>query len=247
MSSAPYLRALALGLCLLAALEAGQVLAAQLQSPPPLRLEAPENTPSTAPAQEPAPSQSPAPQVPPGSAAAPALPPLSPKAASDQNAAAQVAATQTAAPKATAAKAAAGQNDSSAAVPLPDLNIAWGGYFQALALLCLVLAALWALLWFFKRRGGLGGFMLSGSPVMRIESRLALGPKKWIIVTRYLDRRLVIGVTDQAISLLAEFHDEEMASAPEKSDKQAGKSGLPDLSFAEFIKRDKKEPAPDAG
>lgn len=37
---------------------------------------------------------------------------------------------------------------------------------------------------------------------MRIESRLALGPKKWVVITRYMDKRLVLGVTDQQINLL---------------------------------------------
>ncbi|MDL2279377.1 flagellar biosynthetic protein FliO [Desulfovibrio sp. OttesenSCG-928-G11] len=236
MKSALSLRTLALGLCLLAALQAALVQAAQLQSPPPLRLDAPE--------QERGPARAPA-AIQPESAAAPALPPLSPKAATDQSAAPRLVTAQTAAPQAATGQGSPDQNAATAA--LPDLNIAWGGYFQALGLLCLLLAVLWALLYFFKRRGGLGGFMLSGSPVLRIESRLALGPKKWIIVTRYLDRRLVIGVTDQTISLLAEFRDEESANAPEKDAGAEGKSGLPDLSFAELIIRDKKGPEADAG
>ncbi len=99
---------------------------------------------------------------------------------------------------------------------LPDSVISWSGYFEALAVLCFVLALLWAVLWLVRKRGGtlLGG----SSPTMRIESRLALGPKKWIIVARFLDRRLVLGVTDQQITLLTEMPLEE----PSGRDKPAG-------------------------
>ena len=96
--------------------------------------------------------------------------------------------------------------------PVPFL----GGYFEALAIVCFALALLWALLWLVKRYGRGSGF-LGGSTGMRVESRLALGPKKWIIVVRDLDRRLVLGLTDANISLLTElpFEDEPgTASSP---------------------------------
>ncbi len=93
---------------------------------------------------------------------------------------------------------------SSALSGASNLSLSWSSYFEALAILCFALALLWAILWMIKRHGKPGLFSGSAS-AMRIESRLALGPKKWIIVVRYLDRRLVLGLTDDNISLLTEI------------------------------------------
>ena len=101
---------------------------------------------------------------------------------------------------------------------LPDVNFSWGGYFEALAILCFVLAVIWAVLWLAKRRGS-GGFFASSTPSMRIESRLALGPKKWLMVVRYLDRRLVLGVTDKSINLVTELYDQEFAAEAQPAPK----------------------------
>ena len=97
----------------------------------------------------------------------------------------------------------------SALSGISDLSLSWSGYFQALAVVCFVLALLWALLWFVKRHGK-GGF-LGGSSALRIESRLDLGPKKWIMVIRYMDRRVLVGLTDENISLLANMPAENGA------------------------------------
>lgn len=104
---------------------------------------------------------------------------------------------------------------------LPDVNFSWSGYFEALAILCLLLAGIWALLWLVKRRGN-SGFFASSTPAMRVESRLALGPKKWLLVVRYLDRRLVLGITDKSITLLTEMYDQEFASERNTPETLAG-------------------------
>ena len=41
--------------------------------------------------------------------------------------------------------------------------------------------------------------------IMAIESRLSLGPKKWMVVTRVHGKRLVLGVTDHTITKLVEL------------------------------------------
>jgi flagellar protein FliO/FliZ len=79
--------------------------------------------------------------------------------------------------------------------------ISWGGYFQALAILFGILALLWFALWAFRRRSDMRVVQGLG---LRIESRFPLGPKKWIVVARCLDKRMVLGVTDHHISLLSE-------------------------------------------
>ncbi len=92
----------------------------------------------------------------------------------------------------------------------------WAGYFEALAILFFILAVLWLLVRLMRRGGG--GFLTGSGQSMRLESRLSLGPKKWLVVARILDRRLVLGVTDQQITMLTELDaDERPASEPKSS------------------------------
>ena len=118
---------------------------------------------------------------------------------------------QYAAPQQQAAAPAVTQSSNSSLLSaLPDINLSWKGYFEALALLCFLLALVLGMLFLFRRlsRGG-GLFAASSAPGMKIETRMALGPKKYLLVVRYLDRRLVLGVTEQKISLLAQIALEE--------------------------------------
>lgn len=140
-----------------------------------------------------------------------------------------------------------------------NLSLSWGGYFEALAIVCFALALLWALLWLVKRYGRVGGF-LGGSTAMRVESRLALGPKKWLLVVRCQDRRLVLGLTDANISLLTELPlaDEPGAAAsPAATAKakngSARKAAAPaagneasaeDSVFASFLRESKEGESP---
>jgi flagellar protein FliO/FliZ len=105
----------------------------------------------------------------------------------------------------------------------------WSGYFEALGWLCFALALLCLILWLIKRRGGVhfpGAF-----PAARVESRLALGTRKWLLSVHFQGRRLLLGVTDQHISLLCELPPEGEAQAdPSEAfaaamEKEAGKSG----------------------
>lgn len=77
------------------------------------------------------------------------------------------------------------------------------GYFEILGYLLLVLGGVWLLLWLL-RRSGVGVFSPERQ-IMAIESRLSLGPKKWMVVTRVHGKRLVLGVTDHTITKLAEL------------------------------------------
>ena len=140
-----------------------------------------------------------------------------------------------------------------------NLSLSWGGYFEALAIVCFALALLWALLWLVKRYGR-GGGILGGGTAMRVESRLALGPKKWIIVVRYLDRRLVLGLTDANISLLTELPlEDEPGTAPSPAAPAKAKNGgaqkaaapaagkeppAEDNVFASFLRENKEGESP---
>jgi len=88
----------------------------------------------------------------------------------------------------------------------------WGGYFQALALLFLIVALMFLALWFLKRKGGLNILTRQGNLIF--ESKMALGPKKSLVVVRFLNKRLLLGVTDQQITMLTELPIDEDDTAP---------------------------------
>ncbi|MDR2076181.1 MAG: flagellar biosynthetic protein FliO [Desulfovibrio sp.] len=101
------------------------------------------------------------------------------------------------------------------AASLPDSAVfSWGGYFEALAWLCFALALFCLILWVIKRRGGVP--FSGASSGARIESRLALGPKKWLLAVHFQGRRLLLGLTDQNITLLCELPPEEAAPSRTK-------------------------------
>jgi len=83
----------------------------------------------------------------------------------------------------------------------------WGGYFMALGFMFLLLGLLWFALRFLKKSGGLRFF--AGDSGLQVESRCALGPKKHLLVVRYLDKRLLLGVTEHHISLLGEYPSDD--------------------------------------
>ena len=160
------------------------------------------------------------------------------------------------------APAAAAGKGEAAPSGLTDISLSWGSYFEALAVICVVLAILWAAVWLLKRRRGTSLFA-STAPSMRVENRLALGPKKWLFVVRCMEKRLVLGVTDKSISLLSEtpLTEEELAPAPKKplfafaaknAKGRASGEPLPDLmgqpapatgpAFSPFLKRGAKHP-----
>lgn len=87
-------------------------------------------------------------------------------------------------------------------------DLAWGSYVESvgvlLALLFLLCLCFWAV-----RRFGLFSMVPNAASLprhaLRLEGQMALGPRKGLMVVRCLDRRLVLGVTDQHISLLTEL------------------------------------------
>lgn len=84
----------------------------------------------------------------------------------------------------------------------------WSGYFHAIALLCLLLALLWIAVWAVRRSGKFNFLPNSDTfpkKALQLEVRLPLGPKKNLIVVRFLNKRLLLGVTDQRITLIQEL------------------------------------------
>ncbi len=102
---------------------------------------------------------------------------------------------------------------AATAPPLPmDSAFTWSGYIQAIGTLLLLLAVLWGIVWVVRKYGRFnflpkpGAFPRDG---LRIESQLPLGPRKGLMVVRFLNNRLLLGVTDHQITLLKETADDD--------------------------------------
>lgn len=68
----------------------------------------------------------------------------------------------------------------------------------------LLLGGLWLVTWLFRRYGrsplsAAGSFPRGG---LRMETQLPLGPRRGLVVVRFLDQRLLLGVTEHQITLL---------------------------------------------
>jgi len=96
--------------------------------------------------------------------------------------------------------------------PPPSVDLGGAALQMGLALLVILVVILLAF-WMLRRFGprlGLGGRTLAHG--LRLEGHMALGPRKNIMVVRFLNKLLVLGVTDQSINLLTEVdtpHEDE--------------------------------------
>jgi len=95
-------------------------------------------------------------------------------------------------------------------------TFSWSGYFYAIGALCLVLGVLWGALWL-MRRSGKFRFMPSYNTfprdALRIEAQIPLGPRRGLMVVRFLNKRLLLGLSDQQIHLLSEAEYDGQPSA----------------------------------
>ena len=87
---------------------------------------------------------------------------------------------------------------------LPGLSVGWGGYFQAIGTLFLLLAILAGFVYLLKRFGPKAGIGFLGKGMLQLEAQLPLGPRRSVAVVRFLNKRLVVGVTEHQINLLHE-------------------------------------------
>lgn len=123
-----------------------------------------------------------------------------------------------------------GAADGLAAAAVPAFS--WSGYIQAVGVLFLLVGLLWLALWAVRRHGGLfravpgaGGFSRDD---LRLEAQLPIGPRKGLMVVRFLNKRLLLGVTDQQITLLTEQdldHEHGSDDATSDPDRVSGQPG----------------------
>lgn len=103
---------------------------------------------------------------------------------------------------------------------LGQSSFSWGGYMQAVGILFLLLAVLWIAVWLVRRYGKFNFLPRPGAlprGALLMEAQLPLGPRKGLMVVRFLNRRLLLGVTDQQITLLTE---EQAQDEPDHADFQ---------------------------
>ncbi|THB69441.1 MAG: flagellar biosynthetic protein FliO [Desulfovibrio sp.] len=71
-----------------------------------------------------------------------------------------------------------------------------------MAAVFLLLGLLYLMVYLLKRMSGRGGFKLFKRGELELEGQLPLGPKRSVVVVRFLNKRMVLGVTDTHINLL---------------------------------------------
>ena len=112
---------------------------------------------------------------------------------------------------------------TSVAEPVTALgqsSFSWGSYVQAVGILFLLVAVMWLAVWLARRYGKFNFLPRPGSlprDALVMEAQLPLGPRKGLMVVRFLNKRLLLGVTDQQITLLSE---EQAKHEPENGDFQ---------------------------
>lgn len=100
-----------------------------------------------------------------------------------------------------------GVNIATPQTQLPQTTFSWSSYVQALGIMCLLLAALWFAVWAIRRYGKFNFLPRPGSlprDCLVMEAQMPLGPRKGLMVVRFMNHRLLLGVTEQQISLLKE-------------------------------------------
>lgn len=104
---------------------------------------------------------------------------------------------------------------ATASMPM-ESAFSWGGYFQAIGVLLLLLVVLWGAVWLVRKYGKFNFLPQPGAlprDALRMEAQLPLGPRRGLVVVRFLNKRLLLGVTDQHITLLqeaGEHHDRDI-------------------------------------
>lgn len=102
---------------------------------------------------------------------------------------------------------------ASAAEVNPVPKFSWWGYIQAILIMGLLLLLLAGGAWLLRRSGRFAGVPRGSLPKdgLFVEGQLKLAPRKGLVVVRFLNKRLVLGVTEQQICLITEteLHDEQ--------------------------------------
>lgn len=110
--------------------------------------------------------------------------------------------------------------DPSMSIGLVGLKMAGGLLF----LLALILLAFWGI----KRFGPRAGLRFPGQGDLELLGQLSLGPKRSLAVVRFLNKKVLIGVTESSITTLTEI--------------QADHETPPEETFASLLEHAGPEP-----
>jgi len=96
----------------------------------------------------------------------------------------------------------------------PETLFSWGSYFQAIAVMFLLLGILWLGLHLLRRSGKFSFLQNTaslGRSALSIESQITIAPKKSLVVVRFLGNHILLGVTEHNITFLKEvpIHDDQ--------------------------------------
>jgi flagellar protein FliO/FliZ len=115
--------------------------------------------------------------------------------------------------------------DPTAAAPVVEYGLTGVALKMGLTL-AILLGVIFAAFWLLRRYGpkiGLGPGGRGG--MLRLVDHLSVGPKKSVVVVRFLNKDLVLGVTDHSITRLAEV---DHAANADFADALAAKTAQPD-------------------
>jgi flagellar protein FliO/FliZ len=118
-------------------------------------------------------------------------------------------------------------------MPGPEL----GPVLHMAGALFLVLAVILVGFWLLKRFGPMAGLGAARGK-LAFEGQLALGPRRSVVVVRFLNKVLVLGVTEHQINLLTEMdtgHDQDPA--------EPDTTRAPARDFARTLDQAGKDPA----
>ncbi|WP_291323791.1 flagellar biosynthetic protein FliO [Desulfonatronospira sp.] len=85
-----------------------------------------------------------------------------------------------------------------------SMDMGLAGIKMAAALL-IILGLIFLVYYLLKKYGHKAGLGISGSGYLQTKAVMSLGPKKSIVVVRFLNKYLVLGVTESQINLLKEM------------------------------------------
>ncbi|QGY39250.1 flagellar biosynthetic protein FliO [Pseudodesulfovibrio cashew] len=122
-----------------------------------------------------------------------------------------------------ATAATAGHNATG--TPLPAVDIG-SSVLVTLGYLCLLLGVIFLAYWLLRRLGVQGMGVRSGNGAPRLLTRLMLGNRQSVAVVRYRDKDMVLGVTEERVTLLREFEADD-----------AAEEAPADTGFARLLKR----------
>lgn len=97
------------------------------------------------------------------------------------------------------------QNPPLPAADLP--NFTWSGYLQGIGLMFLLLAVLWYLVRLLRRYGRFNFIPRQGTlprDAFFMEAQMPVGPRKCLMVVRFMQKRFLLAVTEQHISVVTE-------------------------------------------